>query len=268
MQWTDCLAVMVLLGALAAARGAVPATGAAAAQTDPNAPLDETAYPAGVRIKVACVGDSITAGSGTTAPAGASNAYPMQLQRMLEATWPGRFEVKNFGVGGTTLLAGGDKPYTKQGAYGASKAFAADVVVLMLGTNDTKPQNWKLKAEFAGEMKQLVGVYAGLASKPRVFVCRPCFVPVPGNFGISEAALLEELPLIDGVAREMRLGVIDIHGATKERNELFADHVHPNNEGAGVLAKTVYRGLTGKEYAGAGTIIAVAATGAGASQAK
>src|SRR4051812_11154381 len=89
------------------------------------------------KIKVACVGDSITAGAGVQDPG--HNAYPVVLQRLLGD----KYEVKNFGVSGTTLLKKGDSPYWNQKAFKAATAFAPDIVIIKLGTNDTKAQNWK-----------------------------------------------------------------------------------------------------------------------------
>jgi len=62
-------------------------------------------------IKIACVGNSITYGSGVANRE--KNAYPEQLQSMLGNT----YEVRNFGVGGRTLLKKGDKPYWETEAY-------------------------------------------------------------------------------------------------------------------------------------------------------
>ena len=98
---------------------------------DRNAALDEAVYHP--PIKVACVGDSITLGAGL-----GDNTYPEQLQRMLG----GNYAVRNFGVSGATLLTNGDKPYVQQDLYHQSLSFQPDVVVIMLGTNDSKPQNW------------------------------------------------------------------------------------------------------------------------------
>lgn len=84
-------------------------------------------------VKVACVGDSITEGLCSTE----GQSYPTQLQEILGSD----FEVKNFGVSGRTLLKKGDYPYWNESAYTESKNFLPDVVIIMLGTNDTKPQN-------------------------------------------------------------------------------------------------------------------------------
>ncbi len=99
---------------------------------------------------VACVGDSITAGVG----ADRAWDYPSQLGRMLGDA----YTVRNFGVSGATLLRHGDRPYEKQGAFKAAIAFKPDIVILMLGTNDTKSGNWvPHKAEFDADYRWLVG---------------------------------------------------------------------------------------------------------------
>ena len=116
----------------------------------------------------------------------------------------------------------------------------------MLGTNDTKPQNWVHKDEFSADYKKLVKTFLNLESKPRVFVCRPCPVPEPGNYGINETNIKIEIPQIDSLVHEMNLDVIDMHAALESKPELLPDRVHPNTAGAGVMAATAYKALTGE----------------------
>src|SRR5947208_169754 len=97
-------------------------------------------------VKVACVGDSITAGAGVK---DAKNKYPAQLGELLGTG----YDVKNFGNSGSTMLDDGDKPYKKQKSFTDAVAFAADIVVIKLGTNDSKPQNWAKKDGFAPSTK-------------------------------------------------------------------------------------------------------------------
>ena len=189
-------------------------------------------------VRVACVGDSITQGSG----AEKGKSYPSQLQEKLGSAW----EVGNFGVSGRTLLKKGDHPYWIEPAYQNALKFKPAVVIIMLGTNDTKPQNWKFEAEFLADYTELVKSFLALENKPRVFVCRPCPVPEPGRYGINEAALQQEIPRIDALARELKLGVIDMHAAFEGKPQLLPDHVHPNTEGAGEMAAAAFRALTGK----------------------
>ena len=67
------------------------------------------------------------------------------------------------------------------------------MVVIQLGTNDTKPQNWKHEAEFDADYRELVKSFQSLKSKPKVFVCRPVPVPGKGNFGINEENIQKEI---------------------------------------------------------------------------
>ena len=209
----------------------------------PVEPIKPAAYDHPVRV--ACVGDSITAGFGV--PGG--QAYPDQLQALLETTW----EVRNFGVSGRTLLRKGDSPYWKEKAFTEAQAYRPDVVVILLGANDTKPQNWAHHDEFAVDYADLVKTFRDLEGKPRVYVCRPCPVPPPGNFGINEEGVQEEIKIIDRIAADQQLGLIDMHAALADKPDLLPDHVHPNAAGAGVMAATVYQALTGTPVPVAGS---------------
>jgi alpha-L-fucosidase len=159
----------------------------------------------------------------------------------------GKWEVRNFGVSGSTLLNHGDKPYQKEGAFKSALAYKPDVVVIMLGTNDTKPQNWKHKDEFAADYKDLIRQFAELPSKPRIFICRPVPVPGSGNYGINESGVKEEIPVVDKVAEETASGVIDMHAALADHPETLPDRVHPNSAGAAAMALAASKALTGKE---------------------
>jgi lysophospholipase L1-like esterase len=191
--------------------------------------------------KVACVGDSITYGAGVEDRA--HNAYPVQLQNLLGK----EYEVKNFGVSGATLLKQGDKPYWKEKAFKAAMDFAPDVVIIKLGTNDTKPQNWAHKDDFAADAKALAEEFAALPSMPKIYLCHP--VPAyPGNWGIRDEVIKDEvIPLVDRVARETGATVIDLYAALADQPKLFPDKVHPNADGAKVIARTVHQALTAKE---------------------
>src|ERR1700733_958314 len=103
-------------------------------------------------IRIACVGDSITEEFGVSSP---FNAYPMQLQRMLG----GGYLVGNFGNSGKTLLKNGNDPYWTTDSFKNALAFKPDIVTIMLGTNDTKPDNWKLKDQFTADYKELIGKF-------------------------------------------------------------------------------------------------------------
>lgn len=194
----------------------------------------------GKPIRVACVGDSITYGAGVE-PRELNN-YPAVLGRLLGE----KYEVKNFGLNGATLLKKGDLPYWKTQEFDRANAYQPDIVVIKLGTNDSKPQNWKHKEQFATDARALVEHFQALPSKPKVFVCLP--VPVyQDKWGINEPVVKSEvIPTLQQVAKDMKLPTIDLYSALSGKEALFPDKIHPNAAGAKVLAETVAKVLAGK----------------------
>jgi lysophospholipase L1-like esterase len=191
-------------------------------------------------IRVACVGDSITAGAGVKEP---KNKYPARLGVLLGA----EYEVKNFGVSGATMLDTGDKPYKTQKAFQDAIDFKPDIVVIKLGTNDSKPQNWAKSDDFDKSTESLVEAFQKANPKVKVYLCHPAPVIGKGNFGIRKEIVKPEIiPLIDQVAKKMKLEVIDLYTALEAKPELIPDRVHPNDEGAGVIATTVHAAISKK----------------------
>jgi len=188
-------------------------------------------------IKLACVGDSITEGfcvnKGMT--------WPEQIGRMLGSGWA----VKNFGRGGTTLVS-----YQETEEFKNSKALNPDVVVIMLGTNESRPVLWKTaKTGFASNYVAMVRQFTELPSKPLIFLCYPPFVAndkalTENDF--SEACILEQIPLVDQAAKDANVGVIDIHCALKAKGKAAYndDGGHPNDAGQKIIATTVHAALT------------------------
>jgi acyl-CoA thioesterase I len=192
-------------------------------------------------IKVACIGNSITYGSGIEHRD--SLSYPAQLGRMLGEKW----EVKNFGVGGRTLLTKGDRPYIREKAYTDALNFLPDVVLIKLGTNDTKPHNWKHKDEFMDDYRALVESFRNLETKPIVILLKavPAF---PERWGISDSLIRTGVnPMVGELASGLGLQVIDLYKALEHQGDLFPDQIHPNAKGAEIMARTIYAALTGKE---------------------
>lgn len=190
-------------------------------------------------IRVACVGDSITYGSGVENRA--ENNYPKVLGGLLGAG----FETRNFGVSGATLLKKGDKAYWTQPEFVKVGAFKPNAVVIKLGTNDSKPQNWGFKENFADDLREMIDYFRDLPSKPKIWLCLP--VPVyETKWGINEPVVNGEIiPIIRRVARQKGVPVIDLHQALSEKPELFPDRIHPNAAGAAIIAATVKTALIG-----------------------
>ncbi len=197
-------------------------------------------------IRVACVGDSITYGNSIKYRV--RDCYPAQLGRLLGHKW----QTRNFGVSGATLLKKGDKPYRKQQAFKDALAFNPNVVIIKLGTNDAKPLNWKFKNEFVSDYKDMIDCFAKLPAKPRIWICRP--VPAyPARWGITDKVIKNEvLPLVDQVAGKKHVGLINLYEPLSGKPQYFPDKIHPNAKGAALMAKVIYKAITGKNAAEAG----------------
>lgn len=198
------------------------------------------------KIKVACVGNSVTYGYGIKNRE--TNCYPAQLQQMLGDA----YEVENFGHSGATLLNKGYRPYTQQEAYQKALRFAGDYVIIHLGLNDTDPRAWpNYRDDFVRDYLSLIESFRKANPRCKVWVCRmtpishrhPRFKSGTRDWYWMEQALIEEIARIAGAT------LVDLQEGLYDRPDLLPDALHPNAEGAGILARTVYGALTG-DYGG------------------
>ena len=191
-------------------------------------------------IRVACVGDSITYGASIEDRE--KNNYPVVLGRSLGE----KFEVRNFGVSGATLLKKGDFSYWDRPAFKAATQFNPHVVVIKLGTNDTKPQNWKYAADYAADYEAMIDHFAALPAKPKIWLCSPAPV-YQTRWGISEKSVVEEvIPKVQVLAKRKGLPLIDLYAALSGKPEMFPDKIHPNAAGARVMAGSVEAAILGR----------------------
>ena len=191
------------------------------------------------KIKIACIGNSITFGSGVENRE--VNSYPAQLQKMLGDD----YEVKNFGISARTMLRKGDHPYWKEQTYQNALEYSPDIVIIKLGTNDSKPQNWKYKNEFEKDYKDFIASFSKLGSHPRIYLCKPVPVFLTDNSSISASVVSGEIiPIIEKIAKEENLPLIDLYTPFIGKEYLVPDKVHPNAAGAKLLAETVFKTIT------------------------
>jgi acyl-CoA thioesterase-1 len=176
-------------------------------------------------IRVACIGDSITEWS----------QYPATLQAMLGDD----YLVENFGVAGSAVSKGSDKPYMNQIAFQQAKDFQPSVVIIMLGTNDAKEYNYRSIASFPKDYEELIGEYDALPDQQNIWIVKP--PPIFKNeIGLNNTYLEQGvLPSIDQVADDMNLPTIDVNQALINHSEYFIDGVHPNSDGAELIASII-----------------------------
>ena len=204
------------------------------------------AYAQQKKIKVACVGNSITYGSGVANRE--VNAYPVKLQGMLGE----EYEVGNFGKPGATLLNKGHRPYTQQQEYKDAIAFAGDIVVIHLGINDTDPRNWpNYQDEFIEDYRSLIKDFREANPKARFLIAR--MTPLSDRHWRYESGTRDWHEQIQEaiacVARAEGIQMINFFEPLHPYPFILEDNIHPNAEGAEMLAKIVYGGITG-DYGG------------------
>lgn len=201
------------------------------------------------QIRIACVGDSITFGARLENRA--SDSYPARLQMLLGDG----YNVTNLGVGGCTLIRKGRPTVWRQ--LEKIREANPDVVVVSLGTNDTcggRRQCWNHKDEFPEDYRDFIEVLRAMPSSPRIWICgpSPMVIETPGLTDARRKDLEERKPrlqeliaVIKEVAREKKVGFIDLNTPLAHRPELFTekDGVHPNQRGYRAIAELVYKEL-------------------------
>ena len=198
------------------------------------------------RIKVACIGNSITYGYGL--PDRATQSYPVQLQKMLGES----YQVENFGKSGATLLNKGHRPYMQQDEYHRAIDFAGDIVVIHLGINDTDPRDWPdYRDFFVKDYIALIDSFRVANPEARIMIAR--LTPIADRHPRFLSGTRDwhgEIQLaIENVARYAGVQLIDFHKPLYPSPFMLTDAVHPDPEGAFVLAQTVYSAITG-DYGG------------------
>lgn len=196
----------------------------------------------GVRkIKVACVGNSITYGAGIENRD--RDSYPSVLGQMLGDG----YEVRNYGFNARTMLMKGDLPYMKEKMFQEVLGYQPDIVIIKLGTNDSKSFNWKYKRDFPDDMQTMVSAFKALPSRPKIYLCHPAKAYLVGP-EINDSIIVHGvIPVVDRIARKNGLEVIDLYTALSGMEEHFPDKIHPDAVGAHKLAATIYKALTGKD---------------------
>ena len=193
------------------------------------------------KIKVACIGNSVTYGYGHKEPA--KTSYPSQLQQMLGD----KYEVRNFGHSGATLLSKGHRPYINLPEYKAALEFAPDIAVIHLGLNDTDPRNWpNYRDEFYGDYINIIDALREANPDVEIKVCQ--MTPIFHWHRRFKSGtrdwywqIQEQIPW---VAEYDMFELIDLSRYLYNRPDLMPDALHPNEEGAGIIAKQVYSAIT------------------------
>ncbi len=198
------------------------------------------------QIKVACVGDSITYGYGLKD--WHKTNYPAVLQTLLGDG----YNVRNFGDSGKSVQNILFRNYSKTITYSQSIDYEADILVFMLGTNDSITGCWENEDVFKEQYLALLDTYLVGENPPRVYLCTPTRAfykdesqtSGPAFMGIQNDIVIKIGEIVKEIAKERGYKCIDIYEFTKDHPEYYSsDLVHPNPYGAEELAKEIYRNI-------------------------
>ena len=207
-------------------------------------------------VKVACIGDSITYGLGLADRA--KESYPAQLQKLLDEFEPGKYEVRNFGNSGRgiylDLMRGSEKRgFRYMPEHKAALEWKPDVVICNLGINDNgeyikEYTGGRRRGQFESDYLSLLDDYRKANSNAKFYIWTK-LSPLAGGqkFYRSPEPFLMQADL-EVVAKKMDAVGLDMQEPLREKmDEIFArDKIHPNAEGAKIIAETTFEAVAPK----------------------
>ncbi len=190
-------------------------------------------------LRIACVGDSITEGYGLAVQS--KTSYPVMLDSILGS----KYSVLNSGRSATTLQKKGDFPYWICKEFSNVFVYKPNIIIIKLGTNDTKPQNWHAD-KYEQDYQAMIDTFKTISSNAKIYVCLP--VPVfKTKWGINDSTVVHGIiPILEKLAAKNNLPVIDLYHGMITQGGDFQDSIHPNEKAAKVMAGLIAAKVTKK----------------------
>ena len=187
------------------------------------------------KIKIACVGDSITYGGFTNEDERKKACYPAQLQKLLGD----KYEVGNFGSNAATASTEGSKPYIKTEEFRKAQVFNPDIVFIMLGTNDSKKEIWGHPDKIKEGFKTITNAFKKQNPNVKLCLCTPPAVE-QGHWGIQSKVVASGIhDLILSFGQEENIHVIDVFKTTHGVMKISRDGVHLKAAGNKIMSNDI-----------------------------
>ena len=187
-------------------------------------------------IKVAAVGDSLTYGYGLENRR--EEAYPSVLLDLLGS----HYQVSNYGMSGRSLLSTSDYPYLQEKNAQSSLQSDADIVIIMIGSNDSRAAYWN-KEQFIKEYRAFAEAYLQMASQPEVFLVAPPHVPT-SRFGLNNDIVRDELQaIVAETAADLGVHFVNLSPITEGKMDYYSDGLHLTPLGNQVIAQEIFSAL-------------------------
>ncbi|MBN2235067.1 MAG: hypothetical protein JW706_07950, partial [Opitutales bacterium] len=218
--------------------GSICFVSAMAQSNPPSTPivLSETSE---AEVKVACIGDSITAGY----------PNPGGFPPVLDGKLPDNYTVVNYGKRGATALGPGrgSSPYISTTEYANAIKSGAGIVVIMLGTNDSNNTSWVHESHFKEDLGKIVNNFLNLSHHPKVYLAStlPSFTTSEKINSLRIETLIG--PRIRDLSNELGVQGIDTFTHFIDKKSLFIDGTHPKSEGHNILAQVIHDAITGPD---------------------
>lgn len=195
-------------------------------------------YAQDYHVRIGTIGNSIT--QGVSLPDPPTQCYPAQLATLLEEVYGDTCFVMNFGLTSTTMLKKGDYPYWNTTQFRDLLNYAPEICLILLGTNDSKPQNWDVYGdEYLDDYLSMIDTIKARNPSTRFMLGYP-----PPAFeivwGIRDSVISNcIIPTIDTVLSQTGAELIDYYHPLLDSVSLFPDFIHPNFQGSRAMADII-----------------------------
>lgn len=181
------------------------------------------------QVKIICIGDSNTGSPGQIH----DSLYPAVLQNHLNSG----FIVENYGLAGATLSSKGDRSYIKSWLYDAAKFSSPDIVIIVLGTNDTDRNHWSAYGHlFTEDYYNFIQGLQEIADPKFILGFPP---PIFNNPDANSIIKNEMIPAIQEIARSSGAKTVNFYDPLNDE-KYFPDGTHINEAGFKIMAKIAY----------------------------
>ena len=202
------------------------------------------------QLRIACIGNSITFGARLDKPD--IESYPAVLAEMLKTNNYLNYEIKNFGIGGATILRFGTPNLWP--LIDSLDNFKPDIVIIKAGTNETvgKPRlNWEHIGEFEKDYSDYIAEIRKVNPNCKIVICSPLDMVIQTD-GLSPERITDlsgrrpriwELrKRIKKIAKSEQVSFLDLTKPFEGKANLMTkkDGVHPNKDGYQYLGSLVY----------------------------
>lgn len=120
--------------------------------------------------------------------------------------------------------------------------FKPEVIIIKLGSNDTKPQNWNAR-KYKEDYQALIDTFRTISPNIQIYLCKP--VPVfKTRWGINDSTIVNGvIPAVEEIAKANDLPLIDLYNPMLDKGDFFPDQIHPNSEGTLEMARIIHEEL-------------------------